>query len=143
CAGWRNQHANDAPLDHSIEVSCPRREGWSLYQLLFRLRVLILREGRQGQRGRDAQDAQKNMLHEISEVVLVCLVSPVHLVGLVQPNKPDKRDKPDEPAGPQMEAMLAFTGLRGQEREGGVGKELRDFATNRHEYGGMRLRQTT
>ena len=39
--------------------------------------------------------------------------------------------------------MLAFAGLRGQENEGRVGKELGDFVTNHQEYCGMRLRQTT
>ena len=32
-AGRRNQRANDAALDHSIEVSCPRLKGWGLGQL--------------------------------------------------------------------------------------------------------------
>ncbi len=56
-AGWGNQRANDAALDHSIEVSCPRLESWSLCQRMLLLRLLILREGGQRESSRDAQDS--------------------------------------------------------------------------------------
>src|SRR5262249_19768007 len=81
-AGRGNKHANDAPLDHPIEVTRPRLEGWALYQLLLRLRLLILREGGQAQRDRDTENTEKDMLHEGSEVCLVYLDYVVCLVTL-------------------------------------------------------------